>query len=763
MAREHERERPIGVQSAENVSVVNGDLIQIQKIDPIGNPLERAMERLAEDAGAALLRETERRSVWRPAPISLRVRSTERPVQAPPEILIGGEVPGRPTGLRLTSDVKGLTELFLRLPHRQLALLGDPGAGKTVLAMLLTLDLLKARAPDAPVPVFFSVSSWNPATRLDDWMAACLTEDHPFLADSRVYGEDAARRLIDTGRILPVLDGLDEVATGAFKDAVERVDVVFGDRRPFVVTCRADEFETAVLESGKHLSRAVVLEIEEVDARTAAGYLRATLVDDGRWRPLLGRLAADPEGPLAEALNTPLMLYLVRVTYEDPATDPAELLDEARFGEAGAIEDHLLDAFVPAVYGQYHGLPYTVRQARRWLGTLAHAPKDLRWWNLTSVRPHLYSAALIGICAGWIAHLAVGPGYGVMNAILAFTVCTILELGLLQSRVEIVTRENETDPRSHLRGYRSLATFCSTAVGVLSGGLAGLWLGSGAGVDGRAAQLYAVGCGILFGATTLISAPWGSFCLSRLEFALRRRLPPRLLGFMEDAHERGVLRKPGAAYQFRHARLQERLRSGGPNPFKEVPHRVTDAEAPRPKVFAGLLQVPLLRLLAQLAAVGLLTLLTMGALSSVELRYVSGDEPETTAESACTPTACASAVTWHWSLPPASRTTSRFSLSGRRNSFPYEGLGGRLRIEECPGASVEISVQADTAATPSVQTVRGSGIRYLEDLAWQIPGDPGAVSITFRRVDSARCTAELGWEAAGLSVDSLFRFKSFFA
>jgi hypothetical protein len=36
--------------------------------------------------------------------------------------------------------------------------LGEPAAGKSVVALLLTLGLL----PDEPVPVLLTVSSWNP-------------------------------------------------------------------------------------------------------------------------------------------------------------------------------------------------------------------------------------------------------------------------------------------------------------------------------------------------------------------------------------------------------------------------------------------------------------------------------------------------------------------------------------------------------------------------------------------------------------------------
>lgn len=42
-------------------------------------------------------------------------------------------------------------------------------------------------------------------------------------------------------------------------------------------------------------------------------------------------------------------------------------------------------------------------------------------------------------------------------------------------------------------------------------------------------------------------------------FASRRELPWRLMRFMDDAHRRGVLRRVGGAYQFRHVLVQRRL------------------------------------------------------------------------------------------------------------------------------------------------------------------------------------------------------------
>ena len=48
-------------------------------------------------------------------------------------------------------------------------------------------------------------------------------------------------------------------------------------------------------------------------------------------------------------------------------------------------------------------------------------------------------------------------------------------------------------------------------------------------------------------------------CLAFAQLALRWHTPVRLMRFLEDARERQVLRTVGPLYQFRHARLQDRL------------------------------------------------------------------------------------------------------------------------------------------------------------------------------------------------------------
>jgi hypothetical protein len=57
----------------------------------------------------------------------------------------------------------------------------------------------------------------------------------------------------------------------------------------------------------------------------------------------------------------------------------------------------------------------------------------------------------------------------------------------------------------------------------------------------------------------VLANAWGGLAITRAWFALTRRLPWRLITFLADAHKRGMLRQVGGVYQFRHARLQNRL------------------------------------------------------------------------------------------------------------------------------------------------------------------------------------------------------------
>ena len=115
----------------------------------------------------------------------------------------------------LAGEGNELADVLARVPTGRLVVLGEPGAGKTMLMVRLVLDLLARRAAGEPVPFLASAASWDPSGQdLRDWLSTQLVTDYPALAGpppAGTAGSTQAAALLAAGLILPILDGLDEI------------------------------------------------------------------------------------------------------------------------------------------------------------------------------------------------------------------------------------------------------------------------------------------------------------------------------------------------------------------------------------------------------------------------------------------------------------------------------------------------------------------------------------------------------------------------
>ncbi|NES21842.1 MAG: NACHT domain-containing protein [Symploca sp. SIO3E6] len=141
-----------------------------------------------------------------------------------------------------------IVEVFNRREiKRQLLILGEPGAGKTTMMLELAEDLLRQAVADKtePIPVLLNLSSWkNPQQSIFDWLLGELNEK---------YGirQDVARQWLGENQILPLLDGLDEVAPQHQKACAEKLNdwlIAELEQRPcsVLICCRREEFEQGV-------------------------------------------------------------------------------------------------------------------------------------------------------------------------------------------------------------------------------------------------------------------------------------------------------------------------------------------------------------------------------------------------------------------------------------------------------------------------------------------------------------------------------------
>jgi hypothetical protein len=119
-------------------------------------------------------------------------------------------------------------------------------------------------------------------------------------------------------------------------------------------------------------------------------------------------------------------------------------------------------------------------------------------------------------------------------------------------------------PPSSWRSDRAFGLVAGLAFGLLTWLVVWIviWLWAGiAAAEFRAVfQVAGVVIGLAAGLVAWLVYPqsWSSF-LAFAQLAVSDRTPVRLMRFLEDARRCGVLRTVGPVYQFRHARLQDRL------------------------------------------------------------------------------------------------------------------------------------------------------------------------------------------------------------
>lgn len=425
--------------------------------------IREATEDLATAVGRQWRAEEERRILLYPRPLSLRwaAVSPDVPAAHDPQAPMPGEYP--------LNSPAGQVDQFAAILHGQvhparLLILGAAGAGKTVTAIRLVGDLIGLRRNGSPVPVLFTLGTWDPSSqRLPDWLAERLARDHPgLLADVRFatgHKKSLAAALLDSGRILPVLDGFDHISAELRAEAVRAVNRL-GPDIPLIVTSRAAEYREATLLAGRGLVQMAAVELQPLDLTDVESYLAGATsgghgAEPARWRDVLRELRSNSDGPLAQAMRTPLMAWLAHIVYSDPAANPAELCDGIMLPGRAAIEDHLLGHFVGAAYPGHPApsgqrtRPLDACDAAEYHGFLARHLKmtgtqELCWWQLHQSMPWVDLACRVAM--GFAAGFGFGSMAGIHSGMIYGTALGLLSMS---SRALSMIGAKEINSRIH--------------------------------------------------------------------------------------------------------------------------------------------------------------------------------------------------------------------------------------------------------------------------------------------------------------------------
>ncbi|MEE1782999.1 NACHT domain-containing protein [Streptomyces sp. SP17BM10] len=281
----------------------------------------------------------------------------------------------------------------------RLIVTGPGGAGKSSLAVLLVRELLERRKPGGPVPVLLSLSSWVPGQNesLDDWVTRRIREDYGELATPA--GDSRVQSLVDDEKIIPVLDGLDELMSLSGQEVVLGIDGWRANTEvPLVLLSRPEA--TEALPSNSELRHIPVIRACPMSPEAGQHYLTGKCSEGQlpQWKEVFEQIAGSPGGPVAAAFSSPLMLWLATKIYASGARDPRELLDSARFPTCADVEGHLLDELLPAVYSRAPAPASKIKPVRRCSVKAARTyhrflarqlirrrTQDIAWWQLRGV------------------------------------------------------------------------------------------------------------------------------------------------------------------------------------------------------------------------------------------------------------------------------------------------------------------------------------------------------------------------------------------
>jgi hypothetical protein len=186
--------------------------------------------------------------------------------------------------------------------------MGEPGAGKTTLLLELARTLIERAEKDEhiPMPIVFNLSSWAEKRQpLHIWLGEELWMKYQV---PRKIGQG----WVEADQVLPLLDGLDEVAKDIRRACVEQINNYYQARlergsSPIVVCCRSEEYAT--------LSLRVILQHAVSILPLTAFQINTYLEQAGEQVKGL-RQALDEDAGLYNLARQPLMLNIFTLAYQ---------------------------------------------------------------------------------------------------------------------------------------------------------------------------------------------------------------------------------------------------------------------------------------------------------------------------------------------------------------------------------------------------------------------------------------------------------------
>ena len=235
-----------------------------------------------------------------------------------------------------------------------LLIVGNPGAGKTVLLLKLALSLLDRidLAKEDGFPVIFDLASWSTKyERFEEWLKVSLESGYGL-------SKDFAAMLLHHERIIFLLDGLDELArnddeklaTERRGECLQSLNQYLSRGKQVVICCRRDEFVQIQKLVGYVAPVAVNVALCDLtkdqieNALSAAEHRKNSQgrkPDAHSARHILDSLQRERGKVLLDTLRTPFYFTTALEVFDKPILDDHQIPNNT-----DDLKKYLLDKFV---------------------------------------------------------------------------------------------------------------------------------------------------------------------------------------------------------------------------------------------------------------------------------------------------------------------------------------------------------------------------------------------------------------------------------